>query len=84
MDEPQSAFTAVIGNDHAQLTPTTAERNFAVQHFPFDLHRPAALGIGNAGDAGFVLITQRQVQSQVNSPVQAEFRQRFLGRRFGR
>jgi hypothetical protein len=49
-----------------------------MRHLGFDLHHIAITRIGQPGDAGFVLVTQRQVQRQVNRPRQAQFVEQFL------
>ena len=55
------------------------EPDFLQQHFALYLTGHADWGIGNRGDAGFVFITQRQVQCQIPQAVQAEFFQFFGG-----
>ena len=74
----QAGLAAVIHRDQ-QLAPR-ADLDFAVHHLPFDLHHLAVARIGQPDDAGFVLVTQRQVQRQVDVAPEAELFEGFLRR----
>ena len=77
VQKPQGAGVAAVIKRDAQLA-AWAKSNFAVGHLAFDLHHLAIARIGQQGDAGFVFITQRQMQRQVNVTAQAKLVQRFL------
>ena len=87
VDEAQHTAVAAVVHRHPQL-PARLEGDFAVGHLGLDLNHVAVPRVSQPGDAGFILVTQRQVQRQIDVTAQAEFFERFLGvglgRRFGR
>ena len=81
MNEPENAGVAAVVNRHTQLS-ARAKCNFAVGHHALDLHQVTIARVPQHDDAGFVLVTQRQMQGQINIAAQTELVQRFLGLRF--
>ena len=77
----QAGVRAVVQRD--QQLAVARELDLAVRHHPLNLRHLALLRVAQFDDAGFVLVAQRQVQSQVNGPHQAKFLQGFLGRAQG-
>ena len=81
VDETQNAAVTAVAHRHAQL-PTRLKADLAVCDLGFDLHGLTVTGIGQPGDAGFILVTQGQVQRQINVTSQTEFVEEFLRVRF--
>ena len=81
-EKAQRAGVGAVVHRHQQLA-ARAEGDLAGGDGGLDLQRVALACVGQAGDAGFVLITQRQVQRQVDITAQAQLVQRFLGGAFG-
>jgi hypothetical protein len=59
-EEAQRAHIRAVVHPHQQLA-SLAQAHLAVDHRAFDLNVIALACIGQAGDAGLVFITQRQV-----------------------
>jgi hypothetical protein len=74
-EKPQRAGVAAVVHRHQQLAARAELTSHG--HGGLDLHRVALAGIAQLGDAGFVLVTQRQVQRQVDVAVQAQLVQAF-------
>ena len=81
IQEAQHAGIAAIIDRDQQLAPRP-DRNFAVHHLAFELHHLAVTRIGQAHDAGFVLVAQGQVQGQVDVAPESQLVEGFLRRRF--
>ena len=80
-EKPKQASVRAIINRHQQLSAR------AVGHIGFgdnalDLHRVALPRIAQLGEAGFVLVAQRQVQGEVNIAVQPQLGNALLQMRF--
>ena len=73
-----AAVRAVIHRD-AQLAPPR-QACFTVRDLAFELHDLTIARFSQPHDARLILITQRQVQRQVNVTAQAEFFERLLCR----
>ena len=77
-EEAQLAGVGPVVHRHQQLA-APVQRDLAVGDRGLYLHRLALACIGQAGDAGFVLVAQRQMQGQIDVAAQSEFEQGFLG-----
>ena len=77
-EKAQHAGVRPIVHRDQQLAAAT-ELNFTLGHHAFDLHRVALARIAQAGDAGFILIPQRQMQGQVDVAAQAQLVHGLLG-----
>ena len=77
IEKAQHAAVAAVVHLHAQL-PARLESDFAMRHLSFDLHHIAVTRIGQPGDAGFVLVAQRQVQRQIDRARQSQLIEQFL------
>ncbi|MOA27173.1 hypothetical protein D3C78_1480260 [compost metagenome] len=77
MDEAQHQLAALVLDLHHQLPPR-AELHLALRHLALHQHRLAVRRLGDRVEVGLVLVTQRQVQHQIEATADAELFQ-FLG-----
>ena len=76
-EKPQGAGVRAVVHRHQQLT-ARPQRDLTGRHRGLDLNHVAVPRRTQAGDPGFVLVAQWQVQRQVNVPAQSELEQGFL------
>ena len=80
-EKAHCAGVRAVVHRHQQLA-ARAVGDLAFSHHALNLHRIAFSGIAQLGEAGFVLVAQRQVQSEVNIAVQAQLGNTLLQMRF--
>ena len=82
VEETQGAGVGAVVHGHDQLAPGP-KTHLAVGHPGFDLRSVAVAHIAQLGDAGLVLVAQRQVQRQVDVALETQLVQRLLRGAFG-
>ena len=71
IEESKGEFAVCVANPHDKL-PARAEDDLAVEHRGLDLHRHAGRHLRDRHYARLVLIAQRQVQDEIEIPVDAD------------
>ena len=74
VEEAQHQFAAGIGDTRHQLT-ARAKLYRHIKHLSLDLHRRTRQSSVDQRDAGFIFVTQRQVQHEIIAPRQTKLRQ---------
>ena len=83
IEEAHIQKTAAVLDLAHQLAPR-AVGDLTVDHRALDLHRHAFMRLGDGREPGFVLVTQRQMQHQIELAADAQFCEfRLQGRRSG-
>ena len=78
-EKAHGAGIAAVVHRHQQLA-AAPQLDLARRHQRLNLRHLTLAHLAQARDTGLILVAQRQVQRQINSPHQPELLQRFLGR----
>ena len=81
-EETQGAGVGAVVHGHDELAARPVA-HFLVGDRGFNLDRGAIAHVDELDDAGFILVAQRQVQSQVDVPAQSQLFEGFLRLGFG-
>ena len=74
IEEAQVEAARIVGETRHQLAPRTIH-DLGLHHLPLHLHRAALQGCPDGGEAGFILVAQRQVQHQIEVALYAQLGQ---------